>query len=142
VTSIDAQRGNTVSTGPISDGPLHVKWFSRQGFFLHFVVLFVCTGCSLATWWQLSRALSGNGLSWAYTFEWPCFGIYAIGLWWRLLHEKAAEAAQAIAVASGRQVITPSLDEFGELTPQGLERFQSAASEELHRAARQNDWHP
>ena len=23
--------------------------------------------------WQFHRALSGNGLSWAYTFEWPLF---------------------------------------------------------------------
>ena len=27
--------------------------------------------------WQLHRALSGNELSWAYTFEWPLFAIFA-----------------------------------------------------------------
>jgi hypothetical protein len=38
--------------------------------------------------WQLHRALGGNELSWAYTVEWPLFAIYAIVVWWRLLHEE------------------------------------------------------
>jgi hypothetical protein len=29
--------------------------------------------------WQLHRALAGNGLSWAYTFEWPLFAGFAVG---------------------------------------------------------------
>ena len=39
-------------------------------------------------WWQLDRALSGNTLSWVYTFEWPFFAAYAIFMWWKLLHEE------------------------------------------------------
>ena len=39
-------------------------------------------------WWQLSRALSGNSLSWAYTFEWPLFAGYLIWVWRRLLREE------------------------------------------------------
>lgn len=38
-------------------------------------------------WWQLDRALSGNALSWAYVFEWPIFGGYAVFMWWKLVHE-------------------------------------------------------
>lgn len=38
-------------------------------------------------WWQLERAMSGNGLSWAYTFEWPLFAGYLVYLWWSLRHE-------------------------------------------------------
>ena len=44
-------------------------------------------GCVALTWWQASRALGGNTLSWAYTFEWPIFGAYAVFMWWKLLHE-------------------------------------------------------
>jgi len=33
---------------------------------------------------ELLRAFSGNELSWAYVFEWPLFGGYAIYLWRRL----------------------------------------------------------
>ncbi len=44
-----------------------------------------------AAWWQLHRALAGNGLSWAYTFEWPFFGLYAVVTWGRLVHDVAAD---------------------------------------------------
>jgi hypothetical protein len=37
--------------------------------------------------WQVHRALAGNELSWAYVFEWPFFGGYAIFMWWRFVHE-------------------------------------------------------
>ena len=46
------------------------------------------TGCAALGWWQLERALSGNTLSWVYTFEWPFFAAYAVFMWWRLLHEE------------------------------------------------------
>ena len=39
--------------------------------------------------WQVSRALGGNSLSWAYVFEWPLFAAYAIYMWWRFVHEAA-----------------------------------------------------
>lgn len=44
-------------------------------------------------WWQFSRAMSGNGLSWVYTFEWPLFAVYAVYMWWRLVHDAAREAS-------------------------------------------------
>lgn len=47
----------------------------------------VVAGCAFAAWWQATRALGGNTLSWAYTVEWPIFGIIAIGGWWQLIHE-------------------------------------------------------
>ncbi|MHB8439665.1 MAG: hypothetical protein ACYDD4_10945 [Acidimicrobiales bacterium] len=34
--------------------------------------------------WQLTRALSGNTLSWAYVFEWPLFAAYLVYMWLRL----------------------------------------------------------
>jgi hypothetical protein len=42
------------------------------------------------TWWQLGRALGGNTLSWAYTFEWPLFAGYAVYVWWQLIHDRGA----------------------------------------------------
>jgi hypothetical protein len=38
--------------------------------------------------WQLHRALGGNGLSWAYTFEWPLFAIFAVVFWARTIHDE------------------------------------------------------
>ncbi len=40
-------------------------------------------------YWQVTRALSGNTLSWAYVFEWPLFAGYVLYMWWRLSHERA-----------------------------------------------------
>ncbi len=31
--------------------------------------------------WQFHRAVSGNALSWAYTFEWPVFAAFGIVFW-------------------------------------------------------------
>lgn len=31
--------------------------------------------------WQFHRAVSGNALSWAYTFEWPIFAAFGIVFW-------------------------------------------------------------
>ena len=38
--------------------------------------------------WQLHRALAGNGLSWAYTFEWPIFAICGLFFWVKSLREE------------------------------------------------------
>lgn len=57
--------------------------------------MIVVPGCLVAGWWQLSRAESGNELSWAYVFEWPIFAGYAVYMWWRLLHEAPEPLAGA-----------------------------------------------
>jgi len=38
--------------------------------------------------WQLHRALAGNGLSWAYTFEWPLFAGFAVVFWARTIRDE------------------------------------------------------
>ena len=38
--------------------------------------------------WQLHRALSGNELSWAYTFEWPLFAIFGAYFWAKSLRDE------------------------------------------------------
>ena len=38
--------------------------------------------------WQLHRALAGNGLSWAYTFEWPLFAGFAVVFWAKTIKDE------------------------------------------------------
>jgi hypothetical protein len=45
--------------------------------------------------WQLHRALSGNALSWAYTFEWPLFAIFAGYFWVKSLRDEVRLAQGA-----------------------------------------------
>lgn len=63
------------------------RWFSRRAFLLHLEVALFVPGCLIAGWWQVTRALRGNGLSWFYSIEWPIFALFAIFGWWHLLHE-------------------------------------------------------
>lgn len=35
---------------------------------------------------ELSRALGGNMLSWAYVVEWPVLAGFGVFMWWRLLN--------------------------------------------------------
>lgn len=44
--------------------------------------------------WQLHRAEAGNGLSWAYTFEWPLFAIMAVVFWVKTLRDEARPPAR------------------------------------------------
>lgn len=46
--------------------------------------------------WQYHRAIGGNALSWAYTFEWPVFVIFGVVFWGKTITDKWRElAAQA-----------------------------------------------
>lgn len=47
--------------------------------------------CIPAFIFELSRAMGGNTLSWAYVFEWPILGTYAIYVWHKLLKEERGE---------------------------------------------------
>jgi hypothetical protein len=38
--------------------------------------------------WQLQRAEAGNALSWAYTFEWPIFAVFAIVFWAKTIRDE------------------------------------------------------
>jgi hypothetical protein len=42
--------------------------------------------CTAAFVFELGRAEGGNELSWAYVFEWPLLALFAIYMWWKLLH--------------------------------------------------------
>ncbi len=66
---------------------LRKRWLSRRALLLHLEVAVVAPGCAFAGWWQATRALAGNGLSWVYSVEWPLFALLAIWGWWHLVHE-------------------------------------------------------
>lgn len=66
---------------------LRRRWLSPRALLLHAEVLLVAPGCAAAGWWQATRALGGNELSWVYSVEWPIFALLAIAGWWHLVHE-------------------------------------------------------
>ena len=66
-------------------------WLSRRAIQLHVVILIVVPAFVALCLWQVSRAVGGNTLSWAYVFEWPLFAAYAVYMWWRFVHEAAED---------------------------------------------------
>jgi hypothetical protein len=45
---------------------------------------------------ELSRAVGGNALSWAYVFEWPLLLAYSFYLWHRLLRDERGEPSPTL----------------------------------------------
>jgi hypothetical protein len=80
---------------------------------------------ALLCWWQVRRATSGNELSWAYVFEWPLFALYAVYMWWRLVHEPASE---------GSSPAPPATEEDAELA--AYNRYLA----DLHASGRPKRW--
>ena len=76
-------------------------WWSRRALFLHATLAVLLPGFGTLAWWQTSRALDGNTLSWVYAFEWPFFAAYAVFMWWKILHETSdADSSDAEGVVS------------------------------------------
>jgi hypothetical protein len=96
------------------------RWLSRRAVLLHLAVVVWCPTCLFAGWWQVTRALGGNGLSYLYSVEWPIFALVGVWGWWMLIHidpatvgrpaqlrleaEAAARAAPAGAVGGAPTV--------------------------------------
>jgi hypothetical protein len=45
---------------------------------------------------EIRRALGGNTLSWAYVFEWPLLGGYAVYMWHKLLQDERGEGSRPV----------------------------------------------
>ena len=62
------------------------RWLSKRALLLHLCLAVWFPGCLVAFWWQVHRALGGNGLSYLYSVEWPVFAIVGVWAWWQLVH--------------------------------------------------------
>jgi hypothetical protein len=105
-------------------------WFSRRAIKLHVVILIVVPAFLALCLWQISRALAGNSLSWAYVFEWPLFAAYAIYMWWRFVHEAAPEGSPSDTAAAdpgGRDAAAPAAAPAPE-TPEELKEDTEMAA--------------
>lgn len=63
--------------------------------------------CIPAFLFEVKRALGGNTLSWAYVFEWPLLGGYAIYMWRKLLQDERGERTRPPVVFDK---VDPELD--------------------------------
>ena len=53
--------------------------------------------CIAAFVFEIGRALGGNSLSWAYVFEWPLLGGFAVYMWWKVIHPENQSTKDELA---------------------------------------------
>ncbi len=88
------------------------RWLSVRAVLFHLLLATIVPACMIAGWWQMHRALGGNTLSWAYTFEWPIFAVIAFVGWWQMIHEDPAdlEARREERRRRAKEVGPPTVD--------------------------------
>jgi hypothetical protein len=96
--------GPAETAGPERSGPVWRFLIKPRWLGWHVLMVVSFWGMLWLGDWQLHRALGGNGLSWAYTFEWPLFAGFAVVFWaktikdeFRLKRGETPESAQALA---------------------------------------------
>jgi hypothetical protein len=95
---------------------------------MHVTLLILLPVFAWLTWWQLARALGGNTLSWAYTFEWPLFAGYAVYVWWQLVHDGAAPSRQPQSTGGGEEGGSETHDQPGWALSGGRRKNVAIAS--------------
>jgi len=102
---------------------------------MHLTLLVLVPTCAALCDWQVHRALSGNGLSWAYVFEWPFFAAYGTYVWWKLVHDQTGPATSGVAGSGHPQSsAVPAEEEDEELA--AYNRYLA----ELHTSGRVKRW--
>lgn len=78
--------------------------------------LALCIGAFV---FEVGRALGGNSLSWAYVFEWPIFAVFAVYMWWNLLHDTDGDRTRhrPAAPADGAGTAVDGADDAGGAAP-------------------------
>jgi DNA-binding transcriptional regulator of glucitol operon len=85
---------------------------------VHLGALVLVAGFLALGWWQITRAASGNLLSYGYAFEWPAFAAFVVWVWVSEMRKalrqpppEPSEAAEARATPEvSPAVATPPAD--------------------------------
>src|SRR5579864_8065498 len=75
--------GPAAPAGPVWRFLIQPRWLGW-----HVLMVVSCWGMLWLGDWQFHRAIAGNGLSWAYTFEWPLFAVFAVVFWAKTIRDE------------------------------------------------------
>jgi hypothetical protein len=88
----------------------------------HAFAVFAAWGMLWLGDWQYHRALGGNALSWAYTFEWPIFTIFGVVFWAKTIIDEyrspggAATSSAELSAAATSAAATSGMATSGAAT--------------------------
>src|SRR5216683_1844217 len=100
----------------MSEGPVTPRWrvlLTPRWLSWHLFAVAAVAGMGWLGDWQFRRAMAGNTLSWAYTFEWPIFAIFGIVFWVKTVRDELHPApeggrpAQRITLPAGAGSASP-----------------------------------
>ena len=98
--------------------------------------------------WQFRRAEAGNALSWAYTFEWPIFAVFAIVFWAKTIRDEfhppaTAGQAQDVALPAGtaRPAGDAAADDAGDEDDEELAAYNAYLARLTAEAKGHGRWH-
>jgi hypothetical protein len=98
--------GQAAAAVPAPSGPVWRFLFAPRWLGWHVLMVVSFWGMLWLGDWQFHRAMSGNALSWAYTFEWPLFAGFAVVFWAKTIRDefriKRGETPKAFPSGSGR----------------------------------------
>ena len=84
--------------------------------------------CVPAFIFELRRALGGNTLSWAYVFEWPLLGLYAVYMWHKLRQDERGDRSRPPIVFDDED---PRLDAWNEYLA-SVHQSDRSATDDTH----------
>jgi hypothetical protein len=92
----------------MTDAPARPRWrilLTPRWLGWHLFAVAAVAGMAWLGDWQFRRAMAGNTLSWAYTFEWPIFAIFGIVFWLKTIRD---ELHPAVDGARTSDVVLPA----------------------------------
>lgn len=110
-----------------TEGPVWHFLYSPRWVLWHVLMVVAFFGMLWLGDWQFHRAMSGNSLSWAYTFEWPLFSIFAVVFWAKTIRDEfkirrgeiprvnqniATEAVLPVSVPAGQLSTSTELEPY------------------------------
>lgn len=119
----------------MSEPPVSPRWrilLTPRWLSWHLFAVAAVAGMCWLGLWQFQRAMAGNTLSWAYTFEWPIFAIFGVVFWVKTvrdeLHPAPEKRAMEVALPDGTATGTLHVAAAGTDAPAGRDAMTDDAA--------------